>query len=157
MVDYNYSGILYKLIAPSGIIILQGIFLLFLSDFWKNSKKRKKEQNKNIRAAYIVICIGVVSLLLFSIDLVNPKVESYTGYFVEEYRDSQVSPPLPYTFAYVFCDGSSNPKPIFNLDIFSKKEIYPEDFVENQWYTIYYVDLIDSSTIVAVEEYIQNS
>ena len=120
-------------------------------------KKHDDSEKKSIRNACIILGVGVIASLLFLVDIVNPKVESYTGYFVREYRDSQVSPPLPYTFAYVFCDGSSNPKPIFNLDIFSKKEIYPEDFVENQWYTIYYVDLIDSSTIVAVEEYIQNS
>ncbi|MBE6882049.1 MAG: hypothetical protein E7489_03500 [Ruminococcaceae bacterium] len=155
MIDYNYSGILYKLIAPCGIFFWGGIVILLLNKFWE--KKHDDSEKKSIRNACIILGVGVIASLLFLVDIVNPKVESYTGYFVEEYRDSQVSPPLPYTFAYVFCDGSSNPKPIFNLDIFSKKEIYPEDFVENQWYTIYYVDLIDSSTIVAVEEYIQNS
>ena len=100
---------------------------------------------------------GCNRIFIFLVDIVNPKVESYTGYFVEEYRDSRVSPPLPYTFAYVFCDGSSNPKPIYHMDVFSKREIYPEDFIEGQWYTIYYVDLIDSDAIVGVEEYVPSS
>ncbi|MBR5310698.1 MAG: hypothetical protein IKU42_06225 [Oscillospiraceae bacterium] len=152
---YNYSGILYKLVAPCGIIFLGGIIILVLNSFWK--KKHDDSEKKSIRNAYIILGVGVISSLLFLVDIVSPKVESYTGYFVREYRDSGVSPPLPYTYAYVFCDGSSSPKPTYHMDVFSKREIYPEDFIEGQWYTIYYVDLIDSNAIVAVEEYIPDS
>lgn len=155
MIEYNYSGIIYKLIAPCGIFLLFGIVLLLLNGFWK--KKHTEFEKKRIRDAFISLGIWIFASTYFLIVLVSPKVESYTGYFVEEYRDSRVSPPLPYTFAYVFCDGSSNPKPIYHMDVFSKREIYPEDFIEGQWYTIYYVDLIDSDAIVAVDEYTPSS
>ena len=34
---YNFSGILYKLIAPCGILFLGGIVILLLNNFWKKS------------------------------------------------------------------------------------------------------------------------
>lgn len=152
---YNYSGILYKLIAPCGMIFLGGIVILLLNNFWE--KKHDDFEKKKIRNACIILGVGVIASLFFLVDIVNPKVESYTGYFVREYRDSRVSPPLPYTFAYVFSDDSSNPNQTYHIDIFSKEEIYPEDFIEGQWYTIYYVELIDSYTIVGVEKYAPSS
>ena len=37
MIDYDYSGILYKLIAPCGIFFGGGIVILLLNKFWKKS------------------------------------------------------------------------------------------------------------------------
>lgn len=69
--------------------------------------------------------------------IVFPNVASYTGAFESSYRDSSVAPPLPVTYGYCFWNGEGK-KPIFYLDIYSKRKIFPEEFKEAQEYTIYY-------------------
>lgn len=50
---------------------------------------------------------------------------------------------------YCFTNGTEL-KPVFCLDIFSKKQIYPDDFVEGKKYRIYYTEM--GNVIVKVEE-----
>ena len=41
-------------------------------------------------------------------------------------------------------------KPVFNLDIWTKKEIYPKDFNKKQKYRIFYEE--ETDTIVRIEK-----
>ena len=73
---------------------------------------------------------------------------SYTGEFIETHRNSRVAPPLPFTDEYVFWDGEGK-RQVFYLDIFSKKEIFPYEFVSDQKYTIYFDEF--TNVIVNIE------
>ena len=60
---YNYGGILYKLIAPCGILFWGGIIILLLNNFWK--KKHDDSEKKSIRNACIILGVGVIASLFF--------------------------------------------------------------------------------------------
>lgn len=60
-----------------------------------------------------------------------------------------MAPPLPFTDEYVFYNGEGK-KQEYYLDVFSKKEIFPEGFELNQEYTIYFDEFTD--VIVKVEK-----
>ena len=73
------------------------------------------------------------------------KVSVHEGEFVEEHREN------PYLFRteYSF-SNEGGVKPLFHLDIFSKKKIYSNDFEEDMRYRIYYEEKTD--VIVKVEK-----
>lgn len=140
---FNFSGIIFRLWGVCGIMFLLGAILILIEKPWK---KKFSFRNNIVQILTIgfSICLGLfyVSRLIFT------DVSSYTGVFVSSNRDSSVAPPLPVTFEYVF-DGNSEKNKVFYLDVFSKKEIFPDEFKENVRYTIYYDTL--TSVIVRVE------
>lgn len=91
------------------------------------------------------ICLG----LIYVSRVVFPDVSSYTGEFIETHRNSRVAPPLPFTDEYVFWNGEGK-RQVFYLDIFSKKEIFPYEFVSDQKYTIYFDEFTNVITKVEV-------
>ena len=58
-----------------------------------------------------------------------------------------MAPPLPFTDEYVFWNGEGK-RQVFYLDIFSKKEIFPNEFVSDQKYTIYFDEFTNVITKV---------
>lgn len=52
------------------------------------------------------------------------EVRSVDCMFVEEYRDSSVAPPLPYTNGYVFEEVGKANSIIVYLDVFSAKRLF---------------------------------
>ena len=129
---YNYSGIWFRIWGVCGIILLLPIVSWLFHCPWK-----KKVRIQGMKTEIIAV-IGVIVLTLYYLSrIVFPNVASYTGAFESSYRDSSVAPPLPVTYGYCFWNGEGK-KPIFYLDIYSKRKIFPEEFKEAQEYTIYY-------------------
>lgn len=135
---YDYSGITYRLWGECGVFLLIGIVCLLLSGI------KLKSFNKECAVAG---ALAIVLAFGFGIDyclcLKDPSIESIEATFDHEERNSRVAPPLPFTMEYFFTDGSNYS---FYLDVLSKKDIYPEDFVEGEEYIIYY----ESSTRIIV-------
>ncbi len=140
---YNFSGIVYRIWGVCGIILLVGIIVILCAKPWMPDFNISKVK---IDLLFIVFAICLGSIYISRI--VFPDVSSYTGEFIETHRNSRVAPPLPFTDEYVFWNGEGK-KQVFYLDIFSKKEIFPYEFVSDQKYTIYFDDF--TNVIVKVE------
>lgn len=141
---YNFSGIVYRIWASDGIILLLGCFNLLLTLL-----KDGRFQLKKCALFLVIIAIGL-GLCLFHVSRIySPQVSSYTGEFISSYRDSRVAPPLPCTYGYRFGDGKGYKKVVY-LDAFSKKKIAPDEFVVGQEYTVYYDEF--TRIIVMVEK-----
>ena len=129
---YNFSGVIFRIWGVCGAVLLLGVMCILLEKPWSNSFKIQDCKIGLILVAFAV-CLGSVyaSRILF------PDVSSYTGEFISTNRNSRVAPPLPVTSEYVFWNGEGQKK-VFYLDAFSKKEIFPHDFVNGQKYTIFF-------------------
>ena len=141
---YNLSGLVYRIRAVGLFIFALGAFCLLLSCFW-NAKKRDK---KGMRIASVLIAISVVYSGYYIYKLYHPIILSHDGYFIEEHRDSSIAPPFPFTTSYTF-SNKGGLKPVFYLDVFSKKKIYNTEFNPDIEYRIYYEKSTD--IIVRVE------
>lgn len=91
----------------------------------------------------LAVCLSAIYL----VRIVNPSVSTYTGQFVETHRNSRVAPPLPVTYEYIFWNGEGQKKAVY-LDAFSKKKVYPCEFVKGQSYEVYFDDF--SNVIVKI-------
>lgn len=140
---YNFSGIVFRIVGVCGIMLLLGIGCILLEKPWSKNFKIQK-----CKLGLLLIIFAVCSGLVYASRIVSPKVSSYTGEFIETHRNSRVAPPLPVTNEYVFWNGEGK-KQVFYLDIFSKKEIFPDEFENAQKYTIYFDDF--TNVIVKVE------
>ena len=131
--DYNTSGIVYRIFAVYGIIFILGIVCLLLSKFSKNTPKKTE-----FIIAVIMILFSLVNIGTHIYRAVHPSVLINEGCFIEEYRDSREAPPLPFTYKYVFTSSTSDKKQAFYLDTFSKKNICPDGFLTEEGYRIFY-------------------
>jgi hypothetical protein len=132
---YNTSGLIYRIWAVFGIILIFGLFLLLAERPWRKGYKLRKALY-----AFIMIAIGLGGITLNAYRIIHLDVMEYTGTYDSYYRDSRVAPPLPFTYAYVF-GNADELKETFYIDIFSKKKIFPDspnDLEKGQVYTIYY-------------------
>ena len=143
---YNFSGVLYRIWGVCGVVLILGVVCVLLEKPWA---KNFKIQNCKIGLILIVfaVCLGLV----YASRIAFPNVSSYTGEFLEAHRNSRVAPPLPVTNEYVFWD-SEGKKQIFYLDMFSKKEIFPSEFISGQKYIIYFDEFTKVITKVEVVE-----
>lgn len=140
---YNFSGIIYRLWAVCGIILLLAIISALFKKPWKGISL------KSLKMEIIVILFSVILGIVYLSRIIFPDISVYTGNFIETHRNSRVAPPLPFTSEYVFYNGEGK-KQEYYLDSFSRKEICPEDFELNQEYTIYFDKFTD--VIVKVEK-----
>ena len=139
----NYSGIIYRIWAVGGAMVLLGIGCLLVSGI------RKKSFSKQCFMAGVLCAVyGLGTAVYYIAQLVSPDVASLHGVFYEEYRNSRVAPPLPFTMEYSFYDENNDSR-VFYLDVLSKKEIIPEGFLEDKEYIIYYET--STNIIVGVE------
>lgn len=130
--DLNYSGIVYRIWAVAGVIVLLGAADLLVSGI------RTKSFSKScFYAGVLVVLFGLGVAIYYANCWMNPKVDSVQGVFYEEYRNSRVAPPLPFTMEYTFsnADGALE---TFYLDVLSKKEIIPEGFQKGEEYLVSY-------------------
>ena len=130
---YNLNGILYRLFATGFFVLSMGIIVLIISKFWD----KEKVNTACMWGSIFVIVVGLLGSSYYIYKYINPTIDFHEGYYVEEYRDSSVAPPFPFTYRYVFTDGD-NPKPSYCMDAFSRKDIYPDDFLNQMRYRIYY-------------------
>ena len=137
---YNYSGIIYRIYAVPTPFLILGLFMLFIV-FSKSSKKRRG----NLILCAVLLATSILTASFYLYKSANPIIESCTGYFVEQRSDPNVA------FSDVFSfDTRDDLKKLFDLDIFSKKDIFPNDFIEGEKYIIFYER--DTKIIVAVEK-----
>lgn len=142
---YDFSGLTYRLWASSGLMLLITFILLLLEKPWVRGFKTKSILSTLFLVAFCIVW--------FSMDVYHvcaPDVSSYTGEFVEVYRTSRVSPPLPFTSKYAFWNGEGK-KQVYYIDSFSKKDIFPEGGIEpGKKYTVYFEEA--TNIIVKIEE-----
>ena len=129
---YDFSGVLYRIWGVCGIFLFLGVAVILLEKLLS-----KKFKIKNCIAGLLAIALAISFSSIYLSRIVFPDVSSYTGEFIESHRNSRVAPPLPLTKEYVFWNGEGKRK-VFYLDVLSKKEIFPYEFVSGQKYTIYF-------------------
>ena len=142
---YNFSGITYRIWAVGGWCLFIGLIgvLYILFELLLHRKKPK------IRTyIFVVICVafGLGSAAFYYSRSVNPSISSYAGEFIDYHHDSRMT---LRTYQYTFWNGDGL-KQSYYLDISSKREIYPYEFVEGREYLIYYENT--TRIIVRVEE-----
>ena len=139
----NYSGIIYRIWAVGGAMVLLGIACLLVSGI-----RTKSFSKQCFLAGVLGALYGLGTAVYYIAQLVSPDVASFHGVFHEVYRNSRVAPPLPFTMEYSFYDENNDSR-VFYLDVLSKKEIVPEGFLEDKEYVIYYET--STNIIVGVE------
>lgn len=130
---YNYSGITYRLWGECGIIALLGIVNIIIGFI---TAKPDLSKRCFIGGMFAVLVAFFCSIEYFS-SIRNPEIQVFEGTYSEEYRNSRVAPPLPLTWEYRFFD-SDGKSYIFYLDVLSKRQIYDEDFLEDDLYRVFY-------------------
>lgn len=106
-----------------------------LSDFWKKAKRKKKW----IVFGFVSMALVVATIMHYNNMIQNPHIQVHEGYFVEEHRAHKGGWLLT---EYVFTNDGKT-KPVFKLDVKSKKKIYPNDFEKDVQYRIYYEERTD--------------
>lgn len=128
---YNYEGILYRIWGVGGIFVLLGIGCLFVSRMNKISADKEC-----ILAGILCIIWGISSALYYGFCYAFPQVESIQCTFVEEYRNSRVAPPLPFTMEYTFLTEEGYTE--LYLDVFSEKNVLEEKLDLEKEYIVFY-------------------
>ena len=138
---YNLSSLYYQMISNGVVFGIVGLICLVCSHFWNLDKRNVKELSIGI--VFLILCMCSLGKHYFII--AHPEISVHEGAFVDEHRSN------PYLFRREYCfTNEEGLKPIFYLDIFSKKNIYPKEFEKGKMYRIYYEEKLD--VIVKVEK-----
>lgn len=140
----DYSGIFYRIWAVGGVIILLGLACLLLSGF-----RTKSFSKQCFYAGLLCVIYGLGTAGYYFKYLFSPEIDTFQGVLYEEYRNSRVAPPLPFTMEYSFSDMGGE-KQVFYLDLLSEKEIIPDGLSMGTEYVIYYE--VNTNIILRVEE-----
>lgn len=138
---YNLGGIYYQMKSNAILFLVLGIVFLILSRCWNMDKRNMKEMIIGL----VCIALAIGSVIYYSVIINNPKISTHEGYYVSEQRVNTHILKMEYCFS-----NGDEIKPVFYLDVLTKKEIYPEEFDSNQKYRIFYEE--ESDMIVKVEE-----
>lgn len=128
---YNFEGILYRVWGVGGFFVLLGIGCLLVSRI--NSVSVDKGC---VLAGILCIIWGIASAVYYGFCYFFPQVESVQCTFVEEYRDSRVAPPLPFTMEYTFQSEEGYTE--LYLDVLSKKNVLEENLILQKEYIVFY-------------------
>ena len=125
---YNMSGLYFRM--KSCGLVLGGIgFLLLISGrLWSSSSRNMRKCAIGIFAVLACICFSGYYIYVIN----KPEISVYEGRFIEERRGR-----YPACWEYVFFNGNGK-KPVFYLDSFSKKEVYPDEFKCGDTYSVSY-------------------
>lgn len=138
---YNFSGIYYQMKSNAIIFAVLGVVFLIFSKCWNVDKRNTKEMIIGL----VCVILAISSVVYYSIIIKKHKISTHEGYYVSEQRAS------PYILKMEYCFSNGNKRrPVFYLDVLSKKKIYPEDFNSKQKYRIFYET--KTNIIVRVEE-----
>ena len=137
---YNLDGIIYEMFRLSRIYIIVMIIFLISSKFW-NKKKRKI---KELVMSLVCILLTIGTIMYYSYVIRNPNIAVHEGFFIEEYRERNSVTRWEYVFS-----NDRGLKPVFSLDVSSKKNIYPREFDTKNKYKIYFEER--TNIIVKVE------
>ena len=138
---YNFGGIYYEFERTVSIFAIGGVVILLYSKFWNVHKRNMK----NMIFGLVCIILAIYEFVDYSNILAHPKILIHEGYYDSENRSSRRLCRMDYCFS-----NEKGLKPVFNLDIWTKKEIYPKDFNKKQKYRIFYEE--ETDTIVKIEE-----
>ena len=138
---YNFEGIYFQMKSSAILFLVLGIVSLLLSRCWNMDKRDTKEMIIGL----VCVMLAIGSVIYHSNIISNPKVLTHEGYYVSENRSYKHLLKMEYCFS-----KGDNLKPIFYLDVLTRKEIYPDDFSTEQKYRIFYEE--ESDIIVKVEE-----
>ena len=149
----DFSGLEYRIFSVGIISLFCGLICFIMSLIFKKRKSSesgsKKDSVKAVILGLLFVFISVTYSGYHIFKIHQPVVCVHEGYFIEERRNSRVAPPLPFTMQYTFTNDNQ-PNCKFYLDVFSKREIYDEEFEKNANYRIYYEE--DTDIIVKVEK-----
>ena len=114
----------------NGVIFgLVGIVFFICSHFWNSQKKNMKDLKIGIIVVFCFLCFTGY----YAYAIADLKISMHEGVFIEERREN------PFLFRKEYCFSNEDGlKPVFCLDYFSKKEVYPEEFEKGIRYRIYY-------------------
>jgi glucan phosphoethanolaminetransferase (alkaline phosphatase superfamily) len=133
---YNFAGIKFYYLGKA---ILYSILTIGLIVLLKICKKLKEEKTPLKIKILIILCVVqiIYFVLICQYKISNPNISTYTGEFIERHNDK-----------HTFWNGDGK-KQVFDLILFTKDEVYSDDFEKNKEYKIYF----DESThiIVGVE------
>ena len=88
---------------------------------------------KDLKIGIIVVLCFICFTGYYAYAIADLKISMHEGVFIEERREN------PFLFRKEYCFSNENGlKPVFCLDYFSKKEVYPEEFEKGIRYRIYY-------------------
>lgn len=138
-----FDGIIYRIWGVCGCIFLIGVLCILIEKPWKNQFTLE-------RFGLGIFIIGIAfSLGIFYLSrIISPSINYFDGMFVSENRNSTIAPPLPLTYEYIFSTQEEK-DPVVYIDVISKKNVFPEKFVEGNHYRIYFDEL--TRIIVHVE------
>lgn len=138
---YDLNGLYYQMKSDGWVLGIVGLVFLLSSHFWAAEKRNLKELMIGIICSLLCICFTGYHIYVIN----NLNVAVHEGTFVEENREN------PYLFRMKYCFTSAKGlKPLFYLDIFSKKKIYPDKLEKGVVYRIYYEEKTD--VIVKIEK-----
>lgn len=138
---YNSGGIYYQMKSNAVLFVILGVVFLILSKCWNVDKRNINEMVIGL----VCVVLAISSVIYYSIIINNPKILTHEGYYVSEQRVNTHILKMEYCFS-----NGDEIKPVFYLDVLTKKEIYPEEFDSEQKYRIFYEEKTD--IIVRVEE-----
>lgn len=98
---YCYDGIVYRILAASGIMFLLGILCILFEKPWSVTF-----HIRNCIVGILLLVFSILSEIFYLTRIAFPHVLYYEGEYVEENRNSRVAPPLPLTYEYVFSNGN---------------------------------------------------
>lgn len=127
---YNFSGLYYRLWGVCGPMLLLGVICIVLRKPFS-----RPFQIKDHKVGVALVAFSLVLGLFYTSRICFPKVESYTGAFIQSNRNSRVAPPLPLTFEFLFWNGQGY-KEVVYLDVLSIKNIFPEELVVGKEYQV---------------------
>lgn len=134
---YNYSALWLRL----AWLVILGLILIFIMLFFGRNYKMW-ERIVAIVCAIALIILGGGSTLKATI---NPKVKTIVGYYESEFKQRSLS---PFEMKYVFI--CNDEKFFLELDPFSKKKIFNQEFVKGEEYIISYEE--NTNLIVAISQ-----
>lgn len=122
---YNYIALWIRLIWPLIICLISGIVLFVARNKFNNTTK-------------IVFSLLITGLLILNIidaipSIINPKIKCIVGVYNGESRITGTSP-----FLYEYCFENDNGKYYIDLDVFSKKSVYPKELIVGDKYQVHY-------------------
>lgn len=137
---YDLSGLYYQMKRDILVFGMAGLLFLLCSHFWVLEKRNIKDFLIGISCCFLCVCSFGYHYYIIN----KMEISMYEGAFVEEHREN------PYLFRMEYCfSNEGGMKPLFYLDVFSKKNIYPSEFEENVIYRIYYEE--KTNVIVKIE------
>lgn len=134
---YNYSALWLRL----AWLVIIGLILIFIMLFFGRNYKMW-ERIVAIVCAIALIILGGGSTLKATI---NPKVKTIVGYYESEFKQRSLS---PFEMKYVFI--CNDEKFFLELDPFSKKKIFNQEFVKGKEYAVSYEE--NTNLIVAISQ-----